>query len=322
MVNFPLWEVVMKLKIKMLRRGIRMPFECLAVLLGFATIPLLPRPWLLRFTECVGWIMSKTCVRQTKIMLANLDVVYGDTLPREEKRRIVRASGAYAALLTLDFFWFAWFTRRRIRKYVTCCESFREMVAENKAGMVLSAHFGNWELGAKKGAELGRNFVSIFAPLGISLTQRLLLWVRMKTGGLTVAREGAMMTLLKTVREGGIIAVLLDQRISEGEGGVFIDFFGKPALMSTVAGILSKRRKLPLHLITCKYLPSGHCHIMLSKTLSGECGLDEMEVTRWVARAMEEQIKGQPEQWLWMYRRWQDIPHGDDPATYPFYARE
>jgi len=148
------------------------------------------------------------------------------------------------------------------------------------------------------------------------------MWVRMKTGGLTVAREGAMVQLLKAVREKRIIAVLLDQRVNESEGGVFVDFFGKPALMSTVAGILSKRRKLPIHLITCKYLPSGHCHIMLSKTLPGDCGLDEMEVTHWVARAMEEQIKGQPEQWLWMYRRWQDIPKGDDPSRYPFYATE
>ena len=309
------------MKAKTLRRALRTPFEIFAVLLGFITIPLLPRSWVLCLADVVGWVMSKVCVRQTKIMLANLDLVYGDTLPLDEKKRIVRASGAYATLLVLDYFWFAWFSRRRIRKYVSCDEPFRQFVLSNKAGLVFSAHFGNWELGAKKGTSLGRDVVSIFAPLGVSLTQKLMLWVRIKTGGQMIPRSGAMMGLLKAVKENRIIAVLLDQRVKESEGGVYIDFFGKPALMSTVAGILSKRRQLTLHRITCKYLPSGHCHIMLTKTLPGDCGLDEIDVTKWVAKAMEEQILSQPEQWLWMYRRWNDIPPGDDPNTYPFYAR-
>jgi len=305
-----------------IRRAFRAPFECFAVLLGMATIPLLPRSWVVALSDIIGWVMSWACFRQTKIMAANIDLVYGNTLSKQERRSIIRGAGAHGAMVLLDFFWFSWFTRRRILKYVTCCDKMREIIASKTSALLFSSHFGNWELGARYGAIMGRRYVSIFAPLGTSLTQALLFRVRTNTGADMVARKGAVASLLRAVRDGALIAILLDQRVKVKDGGIFVNFMGKPALISSVAGVLSKRRQLPLALTTAMYLSGGRCRVQIDKILPGDCGLDETAVTQWVADAMEEQIKRDPAQWFWMYRRWRDVPSGDDEAQYPFYARD
>ena len=305
-----------------IRRAVRAPFECLAVLLGFLTIPLLPRTWVVALSDLIGWTMSRVCVRQTRIMAANLDLVYGDSLSAQEKRAIIRGAGAHGALVLLDFFWFAWFTRKRILKYVTCCDTMKAIIASDTSVFLFSSHFGNWELAAQFGAVMGRRFVSIFAPLGTSLTQTLLFRVRTSTGADMVPRKGAMLSLLKAVREGALLCLLLDQRVKAAEGGIFVNFMGKPALLSSVAGVLSKRRQVPLALTTAMYLSEGRVRVQIEKILPGDCGLDETAVTQWVADAMEEQIKRDPSQWFWMYRRWRDVAPDDDAQQYPFYARD
>ena len=304
--------------IKTWTRKARAPLECAAIMLGWAIIPALPRRCVTGMATFLGWAMSHVCVRQTRIMEANLDVMYGDSLSKEERRKIVRGAGAHAALVVFDFFWFSWFTRRRILKYVSMGPVFERLAMDPKGVLLVASHFGNWELGAMRGVLLRGKAVIVFAKLGTAIAQRMMLSIRTRLGVSMVPRAGAMVALLRAVRDGDPIALLLDQRAGEDEGGIWVDFFGKPALMSSAAGVLAVKRSVTVALTSPRYVAGGRIHVETLEIMPPMT--DVQAATQWVADGMARQIREDPAQWLLMYRRWRDVKPGDDHATYPFYA--
>ena len=305
---------------KKLIRMIRTPVECVAIVLGLLLIPVWPRRCIVAAATFLGWFMSGVCVRQTRIMEANLDVMYGDTLDKAERRRIVRGAGAHAALVLLDFFWFSWFTRRRVLRHVTMGPEFERMMMKPDGVLLVASHFGNWELGAMRGVLLRGKAVIVFAKLGTVFAQRMMLRLRTRLGVTMVPRDGAMVALLRAVRDGLPMALLLDQHIGEDEGGIWVNFFGKPALMSSAAGVLAVKRHVTVALTTPWYRAGGRIHVESVEIMPPEVATDVRTVTQWVADAMERQIREDPAQWLLMYRRWRNVKPGDSHETYPFYA--
>ncbi|MCL1857132.1 MAG: lysophospholipid acyltransferase family protein [Kiritimatiellaeota bacterium] len=301
-------------------RKVRVPLECVAILLGWLVIPAWPRCCVTGVATFAGWLMSIVCIRQTRIMAANLEIMYGDALSDAERRRIIRGAGASAARVLLDFFWFSWFTRRRVMRYVTATEAFERVVMDPKGALLVSSHFGNWELAALRGILIRGKAVSVFAKLGTPFAQRMMLRLRTRLGLTMVPRSGAMVALLRAVREGLPMAVLLDQHVGEEEGGMWVDFMGKPALISSVAGVLSVKRQVTVNLITPRYVAGGRVHVDVAEIMPPETATDVAAVTQWVADAMARQIRKDPTQWFLMYRRWRDVKPGTDISAYPFYV--
>ncbi len=167
----------------------------------------------------------------------------------------------------------------------------------------------------------GHPLTSVYAPLGGALTRKRMDDMRTAAGQVLVPREGVVVSLLRALRQGHFIGLLLDQHTPVNSGGIFVDFLGLPATVSGLAALLSIRRKVPIYVVHCRLLESGHYRVESHGVLPGDHGLDEKEVTQWIADRLGEAILKTPQQWLWRYRRWRYIPPGDDPARFPFYAR-
>jgi len=223
-------------------------------------------------------------------------------------------------LALLDFFWFCRRRRERMAKYVRFDESAAEAVAVAPAVRV-TAHFGNWELLGQVSAWRGGAQTSVALEGKHGVADRLLRRVRGATGQELVPVRGALRALIKTLRHGGAVALVLDRNTLPEDGGLFVDFFGLPVTMSNAASVLALRLNVPVILGLCAAQADGTYRVYARPVpADGATGPDE--VTRRIAAMLEEEIRKDPAQWVWMYKRWKFRAPGTDPGRYPFYARE
>jgi KDO2-lipid IV(A) lauroyltransferase len=139
---------------------------------------------------------------------------------------------------------------------------------------------------------------------------------RARSGNAVVYKQQAIGPVLRLLRAGKGVALVVDQNVQAGEG-IFVDFFGRPAATTTVAAALAVRRGAPLVTSWISLLPDGRYMFRFAATPrrpGAERGAEVERLTREVTRTIEGWIREVPEQWLWLHRRWKTRPPGEAPA--------
>lgn len=296
---------------------------------GLWLVPRLPRWAVLGLAQAAGTLGYWFSRRDRDVALANLDVAFGDGMPEAEKRRVARASMANFARTALDLLWFGHpgKGRERLEKWVDVGEREAAWMHDPGPWVAVTGHLGNWELIGRAWAAWGGGLASVAMPLKNARVEEMLRKERQNTGQVMVERDGAFRKLVKRLREGGNVGLLLDQNTAPWEGGVYRDFFGLTASMSPVAGSLCRLGKAGLVFGYALPERGGRYRVTLSHRataaeLAAEGGEDDLpeRVNARVAAWYEEVIREHPETWLWSYKRWRYIPLGMDPTPFPYYA--
>lgn len=309
---------------KRFRQMLEAPFTRL----GLAVIPLLPRRAVLGLARFLGGAAYALSTRSRRLGLANLDLAYGDTKTAAEKRRILRESIRNFSLVMLDLAWFSRDPAARMEKWFQAAPSLREVMDRHVPRVAVTGHFGNWELVGRYAAVKSMPLMSVALPLKNPAVERLLQRTRQLTGQQVIPREGAVRKLVRFLKAGGTVAVLLDQNTRLEEGGLFAEFFGKPVAVSAAAGVLAS--------MTGAEIAFGYALPRADGTYLGEvlhvippaeiAAMDRasmsLEITRRLTRFYEEAIRARPECWLWSYKRWRHIPAGMSAEGFPYYAKK
>lgn len=196
-------------------------------------------------------------------------------------------------------------------------EGFHHLEAASHAGrgyFLVSAHFGNWERVACCQAACGHPLWMVARPLDNPGLEAFFRARRERTGNRVVYKRNAIREIVRGLREGSGIAFLIDQNFGE-EGGVFAEFFGRPAATTPALGRLAVRTGAPAVPVFSFPLPDGSYRVVYGEPLfppgSGDREADALEFTRTVTRKIEEAIRAQPGAWFWMHRRWRTRPEGE-----------
>lgn len=200
------------------------------------------------------------------------------------------------------------------------CRSLLTMIkqrsSEGRPQVILTAHFGHWELMAAFLSSQGFKFTAIAAPPPRGPIGRWLTQHRTQLGIETIHPHGGAKIACQRLERGGIIALLIDQ--STRERSVSSTFLGLKAPMSLTADRLIKRFSAEVHWVTCRYTPRGEYVLDvesllpdindLNVSLSEAPSLDgeELQYIRLAHRHLEAQIIAAPQQWIWFHRRWVD----------------
>jgi KDO2-lipid IV(A) lauroyltransferase len=253
--------------------------------------------------------------------MANLDLAYGDSISQDEKRAIVLKVFQNFSLTMLDYYWFSRNTAERIRLYVKADASCFPWL--NGGPLVaVTAHFGNWEVFGHVAVAAGSGLASVAKPVKNPLIDRRINQYREASGQRIIPREGALKALVRVLREKGTVALLLDQDTRLEDGGVFVPFFGVPVPMSGAAGGLAARMAAPLAIAYCRHQGDGTYFCYIRNVFRPEelKGKDAAEITGMISALLEDEIRRDPSQWLWLYKRWKRRTAGVAPERYPFYA--
>lgn len=210
--------------------------------------------------------------------------------------------------------------RRRVRVEGMEHAEAASAASPNGAVLVLTAHFGSWELLAAAAAAHGMPISAVQRPRDNPLLEDLVSRVRAQGGAEFMARGNAARPALRALRSGRYLAILYDRNARPGEG-VFVPFFGRlasavdgPPRLALRTGVavlpaFIHRESDGIHHV-CRFLPPLFAS---PEACAGGDAVAEC-AKRWT-RIIEEQVRSAPEQWDWSHRRWKTQPQGE-PAPY------
>lgn len=178
------------------------------------------------------------------------------------------------------------------------------LLAERRGLLVLTGHLGSWDLLACAAGRLGYPLHVVTRSLRASGLNRFWMESRRACGvGLHPAR-GSALALTRALREGAIVALVLDQH---EPGGEVVPFFGQPAATSLSLARLARATRAPVVPAFLLHEPAGH-RLVLGDPVPlrwTACKRDDLhQATLAFSEILERQIRACPEQWLWLHRRW------------------
>ncbi len=190
-------------------------------------------------------------------------------------------------------------------------ENFEQAHAKGKGVIFLTCHLGAFDLQVTNMALRGLKPSIIGTPLKDARLNDLLFKYRNAYGAVATERGKEMFRLIKALKTGGSVAILIDQdtRVKSR----FVDFFGTPAATPVGAAILALKTGaavVPTYIYLDEEDGMQHMHVLpeIPTSVSGDEEKDMIDNTRVYTRFIEEVIRKHPTQWVWMHERWKTRP--------------
>ena len=182
-----------------------------------------------------------------------------------------------------------------------------EIKKNNETVIFYSAHFANFELMAMELDKFGIKCAAIYRPLNNFFLNPLMEYLRMKYICPNQIQKGrmGMREIIEKVRNGYSIALMVDQRVSEGPRTLF---FNKPAHTTTIPAQLALKYNFRLVPISLKRNEGPNFEMTIHEPYKIEkTGNDEEDtksITLKINQIIEKMIIKNPRQWIWSHNRW------------------
>lgn len=271
-----------------------------------AWLPMRAGLWAGRRMGDLAWALLR---RRRSLALENLTRVFGREHSGAELARLGRRSFQHLGMNLVEacVFFFRPPSVLLSRVELRGTERLSAAAAQGRGILLLTAHFGNWELLAASHALYGRPLSVVMRPLDAPLVDRLVARFRQKSGAELIAKRRGLRDVLEALRRGRMVGVLLDQNASRSEG-VFAPFFGIPASTSKGLAVISLRTRAPVVPVFIRRGPGGRHSVEVDPPVALPEDGDVVAYTAAFNRAIETAIRRSPEQWLWLHNRWKTRP--------------
>jgi Kdo2-lipid IVA lauroyltransferase/acyltransferase len=298
--------------------SIREKAEYAAVRLLMAVLGALPRP-IARATAIVLAKLVQVVHRKLwRSGLRNLEIAFPESKLRDRKMILGRVFTGLGRQLA-EFALFPEYTQENARQ-IAIYEGFENFDAAAKAGrgvLLLTGHFGAWEIGSFVHSLNGYPIKIVVRDLDNPQVDALVKRYRTMHGNETIDSREFLRGLLSAMRGNETVGILMDTNITPPQG-VFVEFFGVPAC--TAAGMARVAIKtgatvLPAYTIWDRELRKYKiCFDPPLKTIdTGDVAADVVANTARYNAALEAIVRRHPDQWLWVHRRWKTRPEGQPP---------
>ena len=192
-----------------------------------------------------------------------------------------------------------------------------QALCSNRPVILLSGHFGNWELAVSIFGLFGFKMGLVARELDNPYLNDWFFNARKFTGHRPISKNGGGGTMVQLLERGGSLAMLGDQ--DAGKSGLFVDFFGRPASSFKSIALLA----LEYQALICV----GYARRLDEPSIDNgwprfELGCEEVidplehdsadalrEITQRYTAALERVVRRTPEQYFWVHRRWKSQPH-------------
>ena len=262
------------------------------------------------FGALLGRVTAKVAGKRTELAAANLRAAFPDWT-EERIRSTAIACWEHFGRVAIDYLRFGRLSREGLldRIDVTGREHFRKAREAGRGVFLLSAHLGHWEIGALAAGLLEEPIAIVVRPLDNPLLEDQLRRHRERHGNRVVAKDVAAREMLRQVRGGGTVAILVDQKVRIDEA-VVVPFFARPARTTPALARLAVRTGAAIVPVWCRPIagePERFELVFEAPIFPTELSEEEKETERLTARFMElteRAVRVRPELWLWMHDRW------------------
>ncbi len=225
-----------------------------------------------------------------------------------------RRSFEHIVMLAVDVL----FTPRLLKKHnlrnysrLKTAEHAKWLMKENKGVILVTAHYGNFEIMGYMLGLFGFNIYSIARPLDNRYINRYLYDVRQRVGQRIVDKKGAAELMDKITSTGATLCFIGDQ--DAGSKGLFVDFFGRKASTYKSIGLLAITNNLPIAIGYSRRLDNRfYFEICANRIIFPREWADKDDPLLWITaeynKAIEQFVREDPTQYWWLHRRWKHRP--------------
>ena len=291
-------ERIPGLKRNIFRKLITDPLEGIGVGLMLLIFAILPLKIAEKTGAVLGSFVGFFAVKRNKVALFNLKAAFPEKSLKEHKH-ILREMWRHFGRLIADLP-----HNRQVlnESRFEGVEYLRKAYAAGKGGFVCSAHIGNWELSVAKQIAPGFVMNPVYRPANNWFLDKLL-FSRRKGIKIPKGRSGARL-MIETLKQGKFISILCDQKFREG---MTLTLFGMPAQTATAMATLALKMNVPIIMVKAIQQKEGHYKLTVYPPVPLPVGLPrdeaERQVMTFVNQMYEKWICENPEQWLWIHRR-------------------
>ena len=286
------------LRRSLFRRLITDPLEGIGVGLFLLIFAILPLHLAEKLGAALGAFVGIFAGKRNRIGLFNLRVAFPEKT-EEERRKILRNMWRHFGSLIADLP-----HNRQILKEASFegVEYLRKAHISGKGGFVCSAHIGNWELSVDKQVAPGFIMNPVYRPANNWFLDKLL-FSRRQGVKIPKGRTGARL-MIETLKQGKFVSILCDQKFREGMN---VPLFGMPAQTATAMATLSIKMNVPIIMVKAIRQKNKRYLLTTYPPLNMPIGLPkqqaEYQIMSTVNQIYEKWIRENPEQWLWIHRR-------------------
>ena len=258
-----------------------------------------------RIGSALGRVLGTVDIRHRRVAEDNLRMAYGGTLSEPEVRRLAGRVYERLGITAAEVLHGPRRIRgRAARKWFTVegAEEIRRAMGA-KPLLFLGGHIGNWEHLIPAARSAGLDVLTVVRPLDKPLLDRWVTEVRHSVGHFSVPKAGALRGLLRTVRDGRHVGMLVDQ--NGGRHGRLTTFFGRPCSTQAAGITLARRLGVPFVVGSLvRRAPGFHRFVLGPPVYVRDDDSGEQEAVEEMNRQLEARVRRIPEDWMWLHRRW------------------
>lgn len=183
---------------------------------------------------------------------------------------------------------------------------FHHLRLDGKPALIFASHLANWELPALAAVAHGLDTAILYRRPNIPSADRIIQTMRqVKMGTLIPAGRDAPLRLAEALQQGQHVAMLVDQYLTSG---VEVTFFGRKTRANPTLARLLRQVECPVHGVRIIRQPGHRFRTELTEEIApvrdANGRIDIQGMTQAITSVIEGWIREQPEQWLWLHRRW------------------
>ncbi|MDL1979859.1 MAG: lysophospholipid acyltransferase family protein [Deltaproteobacteria bacterium] len=268
----------------------------------------IPKKYIVKTGNILGSIAYLFDARHRRIVRRNLKFANPEW-PLDKIKKISIKTFQNMGISVLEICQMTCFSKEDILKKVRIKgkENLLNTIKSPKGLIMISAHIGNWEM--------SHLFVSIYIQKSLLVVvqnqpvfiERIIHKLRTSTGNTIISKKGAMIKLVRILRKGKMIGLLIDQGTSRGEG-VDVTFFGRNTNATYAASLLAARYNCPVLPVYCIREPNANLTVIVEPPLklhkTDDVRADLQTNTQIMTDSVEKIVSLYPEQWLWFHKRW------------------
>lgn len=263
--------------------------------------------FLINIFAAIGYLVDK---KHNKIAKVNLDLAFENRISEERKIEIIKQCYKNLLYLLKDFIENQTISKENLLQKVTFHNEqiYLDALKHKKGVIFQTAHYGNWELmSLAVGAKFGPISV-IGRELDSKAMNDILEKNRQRFNVTLLNKKGAMRGILKALKNGENVGLLVDQNTSDNEG-VLISFFGKRARHTPAAAQFAKKTNciiIPAFITTQDHEHFGltfYDPILPPSDDSEQSMIDNIQAQ---ANITQQTIEKKPDEWFWFHRRWKN----------------
>jgi Kdo2-lipid IVA lauroyltransferase/acyltransferase len=260
----------------------------------------------------LGHVAHAVLGRRRRIAVENLTRALGDPIDGVPARRVARRAFAQLGRSFVEFLALPALpaAERLERVAFEHAEPIFERQRQGRGLVLVTAHFGNWELLGAAVAARGARVRYLLPPQTNPESDAYLDAVRRRLGIEPVKIGFGMRNALRALRGGDCLGMLVDQ--DARRVGIHVPFFGRPASTHSGPARLAYRSSCPIGVGIIEREGRGRFRARFGQLLVPDPERGEEEevrrLTAEVTREIEAAVRRRPDHWYWIHRRWKTPP--------------